>query len=85
MQWNGNNQKSGWGVGLKIRDGLRQHAPEPPGDGGQAVVFECMNGVAHAARIRPKRNGAHEWWWGKAAGTAHRHPGSLGRYSVSAA
>lgn len=85
MQWNGNNQKSGWGVGLQMRNGLRQHAPEPPGDGGQAVVFECMNSVPHSARIRPKRNGAYEWWWGKAAGTAHRHPRAVERYSVSAA
>ena len=54
----------------KLRDRLGQHASEPLGGGVQAIVFEGVNSLAHAALVNAVRNGADKGRGRQAAGAA---------------
>lgn len=60
MQWDGDDQHFSRRLISQLGNGHGEHAAEIPRGRMQAVVFERVDGFAHAAFVKPVRNGANK-------------------------
>ena len=72
MQRHRNDEHFGGSLAGELRDGLGQHASKAFSSGMQAIVFESVDGFAHAALVEAIGDGADEGRRRQAASAAKR-------------
>ena len=72
VQGNRNHHHFGRGHAGELADRDSEHRPERASRTEQAVVFECMDGIPHAAFVWPTGHGANKRGRGQSAYTASR-------------
>ena len=70
MQRHRNDEHFGGSLTGELRDALGQHASKAFSSGMQAIVFESVDGLAHAALVKAIGDGADEGRRGQAASAA---------------